>query len=371
MTSPARPDRAARLRALRSQLDAHHVDAFVVSTPHNIVYLTGFVGTAGLLVVTHDAATLIVDGRYVLAARQGIEQGEVADVAVAVVERRYDLTLGVVLRELDVRRAGFEAANVTVATLRGWERAASGVAWSGVDGLVERLRIVKDDFELGVLRRGGGLISDVARQLGSIVRAGQTERSIAKAIDLAIERAGFSGPAFPTIVASGPNSAKPHARPTDRTLGRGDLVVLDFGGVLDGYCVDVTRMAAVGPLADRAQALFSAVKVAQEAAILAVRPAAAASDVDSAARSALDARGFGEAFTHSTGHGLGLDVHEAPRIGRADPEAPETLQAGMVFTIEPGAYVEGVGGVRLEDDVLVTAGGCEVLTTAPRDLLVV
>jgi Xaa-Pro aminopeptidase len=368
MTSPARPDRAARLRALRSQLDVHHVDAFVVSTPHNIVYLTGFVGTAGLLVVTHDAATLIVDGRYVLAARQGIEQGEVADVAVAVVERRYDLTLGVVLRELDVRRAGFEAANVTVATLRGWERAASGVAWSGVDGLVERLRIVKDDFELGVLRRGGGLISDVARQLGSIVRAGQTERSIAKAIDLAIERAGFSGPAFPTIVASGPNSAKPHARPTDRTLGRGDLVVLDFGGVLDGYCVDVTRMAAVGPLADRAQALL---KVAQEAAILAVRPAAAASDVDSAARSALDARGFGEAFTHSTGHGLGLDVHEAPRIGRADPEAPETLQAGMVFTIEPGAYVAGVGGVRLEDDVLVTAGGCEVLTTAPRDLLVV
>jgi Xaa-Pro aminopeptidase len=243
--------------------------------------------------------------------------------------------------------------------------------WTGFDGLVEQLRIVKDDFELGVLRRGATLISDVARQLGSIVRAGQTERSIAKAIDLAIERAGFSGPAFPTIVASGPNSAKPHARPTDRTLGRGDLVVLDFGGVLDGYCVDVTRMAAVGPLADRAQALFSAVKVAQEAAIVAVRPAIAASDVDSAARSALDARGFGEAFTHSTGHGLGLDVHEAPRIGRADPEAPETLQAGMVFTIEPGAYVAGVGGVRLEDDVLVTAGGCEVLTTAPRDLLVV
>jgi Xaa-Pro aminopeptidase len=292
-------------------------------------------------------------------------------VAVAVVDRRYDLTLGEVVRALDATRAGFEAANVTVATLRAWERAAPAVTWNGLDHLVEQLRIVKDAFELGVLRRGAVLISDVARQLGSIVHAGQTERSIAKAIDLAIERAGFSGPAFPTIVASGPNSAKPHAHPTDRTLGRGDLVVLDFGGVLDGYCVDVTRMAAVGPLPDRAQALFLAVKVAQEAAILAVRPAAAASAVDSAARSALDARGFGEAFTHSTGHGLGLDVHEAPRIGRADPEAPETLQAGMVFTIEPGAYVEGVGGVRLEDDVLVTAGGCEVLTTAPRDLLVV
>lgn len=147
--------------------------------------------------------------------------------------------------------------------------------------------------------------------------------------------------------------------------------MLDFGGVLDGYCVDVTRMSAVGPLTDRAMALFDAVKVATEAAIAAVRPGILTSDVDRAARDLLTARGLGDAFMHSTGHGLGLDVHEAPRVGRSDPEAHELMQPGMVFTIEPGAYIEGLGGVRLEDDVLVTETGSEVLTPASRDLLFV
>jgi Xaa-Pro aminopeptidase len=194
---------------------------------------------------------------------------------------------------------------------------------------------------------------------------------VARAIDAALERAGFSAPAFPTIVAAGPNSAHPHARPTDRRLQHGELVLLDFGGVLDGYCGDLTRMAAVGRVAPDARALFDAVREAQAAAITAVRAGVLASDVDAAARRTLEARGYGTRFLHATGHGLGLDLHEAPRLGRADAERPEPLAAGMVCTIEPGAYIDGLGGVRLEDDVLVTAEGCEVLTDAPRDLLVV
>jgi len=237
------------------------------------------------------------------------------------------------------------------------------------------------------LRAGAGAISDVARTLGEHVAPGRTEIDVARAIDRALERAGFSAPAFPTIVASGPNSALPHARPTDRRIAAGDLVLLDFGGVLDGYCVDLTRMAAVPPVASSLLALFDAVRDAQVAAFAAVRSGVVASMVDAAARGVLEARGYGKAFVHSTGHGLGLDVHEAPRIGRApDPddstaaEQPAagaadkkegTLAAGMVCTIEPGAYLDGLGGVRLEDDVLVTADGCEVLTTAPRDLMVV
>jgi Xaa-Pro aminopeptidase len=239
------------------------------------------------------------------------------------------------------------------------------------DGLVEDLRLIKDAYEIGVLRRGGALISEVIEDLPKFVRAGRSERAVAADIERAMEACGFRQPAFETIVASGPNSALPHARPTDRSIGPGDLVVLDFGGVLDGYCVDVTRMSAVGPLSDRAQALYEAVRAATDAALAAVKPGIPTSDVDRAARDILAARGLAEAFVHSTGHGLGLDVHEAPRVGRPDPEAHELVQPGMVFTIEPGAYVEGLGGVRLEDDVLVTAEGSERLTTASRDLLLV
>jgi Xaa-Pro aminopeptidase len=295
----------------------------------------------------------------------------VAAVTLGRVEGRYDQALGQAINWLAPRRVGFEAAQVTVATLRSWQRVAPTPEWVPVDHLVERLREVKDSYEIGVLRRGGELISDVAAQLSGIVRADRTELEVAELIDRAIRRAGFSRPAFDTIVASGPNSAHPHAHPGDRALSRGDLVVLDFGGRLDGYCVDLTRMAAVGPISPDAQALFDAVSAAHGAAVESVRPGVETWQVDRAARAVLETRGLGDAFLHSTGHGLGLEVHEAPRVGRVDPEAPSMLEAGMVFTIEPGAYLEHVGGVRVEDDVLVTEAGAELLTTAPRELIAV
>jgi Xaa-Pro aminopeptidase len=237
--------------------------------------------------------------------------------------------------------------------------------------LVEALRLIKDAGEIDALRRGGRLIASVAEQLPEIVRRGLSEREIAGAIDASLLHAGFSTIAFTTIVASGPNSALPHARPTERRLESGDLVVLDFGGVLDGYCVDLTRMAAVGPATSTAAHAVAAVERAQLAAIQAVRPGIETWVIDAAARGVLDGEGLGDAFVHATGHGLGLEVHEAPRIGRRDEDLAEVVQAGMVFTIEPGAYLDGVLGVRLEDDVLVTPEGCVVLTEAPRELLVV
>jgi Xaa-Pro aminopeptidase len=203
------------------------------------------------------------------------------------------------------------------------------------------------------------------------VAPGRTEREIARDIDRAIEHAGFERPAFETIVASGPNSAYPHARPTDRSLAPGDLVVLDFGGVLDGYCVDLTRMAAVGSISIAARRLYEAVRDAQARAIASIRAGVSGADVDAAARDALEAEGLGSAFVHGTGHGLGLEVHEGPRLSRAASGASARLDAGMVCTVEPGAYVEGVGGVRLEDDVVVTLGGSELLTDAPRDLVLI
>ena len=365
-----RPDWTGRLQNVSLAAAGLAIDALVVSTPANLRYLTGFDGSSGLLIRTQTTSRLLVDGRYEGAVRTAQASGRVAEAEVAVVQGGFHAALATALAGLEAQRVGFEAGYVTVSGLEQWRRSAPDVEWVSTEGIVERLRLVKDRTEVALLRRGGKLISAVAGELRQLVRPGRTEREIAQGIDIAIGRAGFSAPAFPTIVASGPNSAHPHARPTSRRLTAGDLVVLDFGGVLDGYCVDLTRMAAVGAPSAQARALFDAVHEAQRQAVSVIRPGLAASDVDAAARAVLEARGLGSAFVHATGHGLGLDVHEAPRIGRIGDQASEVLEAGMVFTVEPGAYVEGVAGVRLEDDMLVVEGGVESLTDAPRELLI-
>ena len=371
MSHQPRPDWAGRMRELSDQSAANRLDAFVVSHPANLRYLTGFVGTAGLAVAARGDVWLLTDGRYTTAARRAQSDGTIGPVRIEPVERRYDTTMASVVERLGAARVGFESAHVTVATLQTWQKGQPAVEWVPVEGLIETQRLVKDASEIAILRRGAAAISSVARQLGTWVRAGRSERAIARDIDAALDRAGFSAPAFPTIVAAGPHSALPHARPTDRLLAAGDLVVLDFGGVLDGYCVDLTRMAGIGPLSAAAESLVTAVRAAQDAAIAAVRAGETGAAVDQAARRVLENRGLGPAFSHSTGHGLGLEVHEAPRLARAESGVVETLQAGMVCTIEPGAYVDGLGGARLEDDVLVTPEGGDVLTDAPRDLLLV
>ncbi|MCC7007564.1 MAG: aminopeptidase P family protein [Acidobacteria bacterium] len=371
MDERPQPAWTGRLHALERGLGAETLDGFVVSTPLNLVYLTGYAGSAGLVLITPRQRILIVDGRYDVVTREDIRAGRLAQLEVERVERRYDLTLGDIVKKLGLRRVGFESAHVTVSTAAAWQRAAPEVLWIPLEKVVERQRMIKDAAETAVLRKGGETLRPVVAALREILRPGRTEREVADGIDAAILAAGFERPSFPTIVASGPNSAHPHARPGNRALARGDLVVLDFGGVLDGYCVDLTRMAAIGEVRPEARALLTAVDAAHAAALASVRPGVLTSAIDAAARDALESRGLGQAFPHSTGHGLGLEIHEAPRIGRPDPETDEVVQAGMVFTIEPGAYVEGQGGVRLEDDVLVTAHGCDVLTDIPRQVLVI
>lgn len=371
MGDSRRPDWNGRI--LRTQNDREHAGlrALVVSSPANITYLCGFAGTAGLLVLAPGDARLIVDGRYEAGARRRLQTSGVDHLVVESVNKRYDCALADVLSRIGAKEVGFEAEHVTVATLEAWRRAAGPVQWRATERLIERRRAIKDDGELQILREACRRLADIARHTRDYVAEGRTEREVARAIDQAIERAGFDAPAFPTIVAAGPNSAQPHARPTDRRLARGDLVMLDFGGRLDGYCGDLTRMAAVGQVGADARSLFDAVREAQAAAIAAVRPGRPASAVDTAARDALAQRGLSEAMLHATGHGLGLELHEAPRIARPDPTHADGLETGMVCTIEPGAYVEGLGGVRLEDDVLVTPDGCEILTDVPRDLVIV
>ena len=352
------------------------VGTLVVTRLCNVRYLTNHAGSAGIAVLTGEGLHLLVDLRYSEAVRQLQDSpGACPDLSLHVVEGSgsYDESLAACLAETTAGRIGFEANEVSVSRHGRWSRMLGAldrpVTLVSTEDVVERLRMVKDAWEIDALREAATRLAPVAEAAFQAAQAGICERQVAAAIDAALSGVGFERPSFDTIVASGPNSALPHHHPGDRRLETGDLVVLDFGGVLSGYCSDLTRTVAIGGLTRERAELYNAVREAQVAALAVVRPGVEAWQVDAAARDVLTRHGLGEAFGHGTGHGLGLTVHEEPRVSRRrDGVAPEVLEAGMVFTVEPGAYVPGLGGVRIEDDVLVTDEGCELLTSVPRVL---
>jgi Xaa-Pro aminopeptidase len=367
----------SRLARIREAIAASNLDAVVVSHSPNIRYLTGFSGSAGILVKTPDTWVLLVDFRYVVAARAHLEADPLLAEVLSVREipASYDQALVDVLRHCGAVRIGIEAIHMSVSRFNRLSTALAESAPTPLEAegpcpllvaterMVEQARLIKDEGEIETLREASRRLAAAAAEVPGFVHAGRSELEVAADIDALLRRLGFERPAFETIVASGPNGAHPHARPSRRILQPGEGVVLDFGGVYDGYCVDLSRTVQLGPSQSEFRRLYDAVAEAQQAAIAMVRPGVMATDVDAAARSVLDRYGLGDAFGHGTGHGLGLEVHEEPRLGRPVPGLPEVaLAPGMVFTIEPGVYVEGFGGVRIEDDVLVTETGCEVLT---------
>jgi len=366
---------AQRHVRVRDALETLSLDALIVTPSTNIRYLSNHVGTAGILVLTREALHLLVDFRYQESVRARQESAAACPgLRVWDVPASYEEALVACLAEIGAATVGFEAAHVSVARYEWWLEtiAARGldIALRSTDRIVEQARMIKDPSEIATLRDAAARLDQVMPAVLAAVRAGETERRIAGVIEAAMREAEYERVAFDTIVASGPHSAMPHYRAGTRALASGDLVVLDFGGVLDGYCCDLTRTVSIGAPSREARRVYDAVRDAQTAAIAAVKPGVEASAVDAAARNVLLERGLGEAFGHGTGHGLGLEVHEEPRIGKPRADMPSvTLAPGMVFTIEPGAYLAGFGGVRIEDDVLVTATGCDVLTRLPRGLL--
>jgi len=358
MTTPF----ARRRRALRKQLEEAKLGALVVTHPASWYYLTGFTGEAGALVLSAQATTLITDGRFTEQARR-----EAPGVRIVPQVRALPTAVGEFLKASARGKVGFPAGHLTVAQFRAMRRAAgSRVHWIPAEGYVERLRGRKDAQELAVMRRAAALADKVMAKALTILKPGVRELEVAAEIEYQMRLLGASGPAFETIVAFGDRSAYPHARPTDKRLRKNELVVLDMGAILAHYCSDITRTVVVGKASPKVRGWHKAVQEARTAAVAAVRAGATCGEVDAAARQVLAGYRLDRYFTHSTGHGLGIEVHEDPRVAKGQKQK---LEPGNVITIEPGVYVPGIGGIRIEDDVAVHPGESEVLTRTPRDII--
>jgi Xaa-Pro aminopeptidase len=355
-------DHHARLDRAQLAIEEHRLSVFLVSHRPNICYLCGFTGSAGLLVITRRDRLLITDGRYSEQAKQEVRAAKVKILRKPPLEAAAEW-----LRKRNLPRIGIEAAHMTVA-----DRAAlaqglgAGAKVRPAPPIIEPMRMIKDAEEIARIRAACQLGVNLFRELPANLRPGISESEVAGRLEFAARRAGVEQMAFPTIIASGVRSALPHGRASARQIPRRGFVVCDFGVILSGYCSDMTRTLHVGPLEPGAHAGYEAVRAAQQAALDAVKPGVTAGEVDQAARKLLYNRKLGKFFTHSTGHGLGLEVHEAPKIAARQQQI---LRPGMVVTIEPGVYLGGKWGVRIEDTVLVTARGSEILTACPKDLL--
>jgi Xaa-Pro aminopeptidase len=357
------PDqRGERQRALRSSLDQEGLDGLLVTHLPNIRYLTGFTGSAALLLMRADSTVLVTDYRY--AAQAPAEVGSAASVEID--QKNVWDRLGRVLAEAPGENLGVEAQSLSV---RDAER-VSGLTRSTVvptSDLVERLRVVKTPEEVAAIRSAASLAQEALAEILPTIRVGQTEREVGATLEHALRRKGSEWHPFPTIVASGPRSALPHARTSSRLIGAGEWLLLDFGAQVDGYCADLTRTIVVGSRADdRQRAIHELVRTAQSRAVEHLAAGMTGREADALARDVIAARGFGEAFGHSLGHGLGLEVHEAPRLA---PTADAPLPAHAVVTVEPGIYLPGWGGVRLEDDVYLGPNGPERLSDGRTELI--
>jgi Xaa-Pro aminopeptidase len=355
---------ANRRRALRAGLASEKVDCLLVTHPADWYYLTGFTGDSGALVISrdheHGAAALITDGRFLSQAAE--ETG-----GVKIVKQAGALypSVGKFLHEGRGRRVGFDAGQLTVAQhgelLRGMGKRP---ALRSAPGLVARLRMRKETSELAAMRRAALVADEVMALAARMLKPGVREFEVAAEIEYQMKKRGASGPAFETIVAFGPRAALPHARATAKRLRKNELVVLDLGAILAHYCSDITRTYFVGRASSRVRGWYKAVLEAQGAAVAAVRDGVSCGDVDAAARNVLAKYKLDRYFVHSTGHGLGLEVHEDPRVAKGQSRL---LEPGNVITIEPGVYLPEIGGIRIEDDVVVHANRSEVLTRVSRD----
>jgi Xaa-Pro aminopeptidase len=359
-------DVSGRADRLRPALAEAGVDALLVTHLPNVRYLTGFTGSSAMLLVTGDALLFTSDGRY---RTQAVEQ-----LGAAGVDARIEIGATVAQQRGAIAdalapgaRVGLEAHAVTWAQQRALAESFDGHELVPTDGLVEDLRRIKEPAEVARIRAACSIADDALGALLPQLAERPTERDFALELEVEMRRRGASGNSFDPIVASGPNGAKPHARPSARPIEAGELVVIDFGCIVDGYCSDMTRTVSVGDPGPEGRRVWDVVLESQWAGREAVRAGVDCATVDRACREVIEAAGWGDAFVHGTGHGVGLEIHEEPRVAAT---ARDTLEPGSVVTVEPGVYLPGVGGVRIEDTVVVTPDGSDPLTGFPKHLIV-
>ncbi|MGH9520282.1 MAG: M24 family metallopeptidase [Terriglobales bacterium] len=352
---------AQRQGRARARMETERLDALLVSHLPNIRYLTGFSGSNGLLLLRPGQADLFTDGRYREQAGHEVMAARVR------VPPKGDLWKAAARLAAKAKRVGFEADHVTVTQRANWLRHWAGQAtgFKPIQGCIEALRATKEPEEISAIRRAVVLASSVFENVVKQMRPGMAETEAAGRLEFALRQAGGEGLAFDTILAGGPRGARVHGRPGPNPLPARGFVVVDYGVTLAGYASDMTRTLHLGRAGAREREVYRTVLAAQQAAIEAVRVGAAAAAVDRAARRVIQAAGFGQAFAHSTGHGVGLEIHEAPRLAAT---SRDILEAGQVITIEPGIYLPGWGGVRIEDVVVVREDGADVLTPTDKTL---
>ena len=351
-----------RVKKLRALLKRTGLPGVFISSPTNVTYLTGFTGDASLFIVTPEKAVLVSDARFT----QQIEE-ECDGIEVAIrgsTGATIDLA-GKIIRKLKVDSLGVEAGDMTLSMYEQLSERVGRTELVPIHGMVEKLRLIKDKSEIIAIRRAIRIAEKAIRAVVATMTLDRTEKQVSAELEYQIRCFGGKGCSFEPIVGVGPRGALPHAPPTDRQVGESDFVLIDWGANESLYISDLTRIFVTGRISPKLERVYGVVLNAQRRAIERIRPGVRMGKVDEAARSVIEKAGFGKKFTHATGHGIGLQVHEAPRIGA---DQAQTLQAGMVVTVEPGIYLPGWGGVRIEDDILVTRDGHEVLSSVSKEL---
>jgi len=342
-----------RIQKVKKILERLELDAILVSNPSNIYYLSSFSGHDSYLLITKEDDYVITDFRYTQQAKKEADGFEVVDLPSSLFKKTANL-----IERLKLKRIGFESAYMSVKEAQVLS-SASNRRLHPTFGLIEKLRIIKDEQELKLIKKAASLARFTSKEISKELKAGKTEKEIAARIDFLAKTRGGDGPSFSTIVASGASASMPHAQPTAKRIRASEPIIIDFGVRFKGYSSDLTRSSFVGKIDERFKLIYSIVSAAQTKAIDKIKPGIKISDIDKAARSYILKKGFDKYFGHALGHCIGIDVHELPSINSKNHSI---LKEGMVFSVEPGIYIPGWGGVRIEDMVLVTRKGCEVLT---------
>jgi Xaa-Pro aminopeptidase len=352
-----------RIERLRAVMREEKLDALLITNSFNRQYMTGFTGSSGYVLLTAGRAILLTDFRYMTQAPQQAPHFEVVEHRPKVAETVLDI-----LRAEKIDRLGFEQEDLSYGTYLSYADVLKGITLVPTDRMVERLRMVKDPDELQIMQEAADLADRTFTHILTKLRPGVTEKDIALEIEVFIRQNGGTSTSFETIVASGERSALPHGKASDRVLQSGEFVKLDFGAYYKGYCSDITRTVVLGKPTDKHKDIYGMVLEAQLNCLEKLRPGITGREGDALARDIIVGHGYGDYFGHGTGHGLGMEIHENPRLSKTDETM---LQPGMVVTVEPGIYLPGFGGVRIEDDVVLTESGIHILTHSTKELLII